>query len=735
MLSAAGRPLTLRKRPDLRIEPQQYGQERYWLVKDPVSLAYFHLCEEEHAVLEMLDGRASLAQVKRGFEKLFAPLQVTYEQLQAFLGRLHRAGLLLSDAPGQGEQLLERRARVRRRAWLGSLANVLALRFPGLDPDPLLGWLYGRLRWLFSGWFLALCLMMIGAAGVLAAVQFHTIGARLPDFRAFFTTSNALWLAGTLAAVKVLHEFGHALTCKHFGGECHELGLLLLVFTPCLYCDVSDAWTLMSKWQRIAVSAAGVVVEVLLASVAVFLWWASVPGVFHTLCLNVVLVCSVSTLLFNGNPLLRYDGYYILADLIDVPNLGQQSRALLGRGLVRGFLGVRLPPDRSLPVRRRGFLAAYGLASVVYRWFVVICILWFCYRLAKEYGLEVLAQALVLAVVVGMLIAPIAAGVRLLRSPAVRRGMRWGRTLWTAAVLIAVVYVIAAWPFPFSVTAPAVIEPRDARPVYVVVAGRLESVLPPATIGSGRQVAKGQEIARLSNFELTKEIVALRIQRDQQRLRLKDLRAQRGDDPGIPAAQSALDDVEERLRQRLRDEEGLVLRAPIAGRVLPAPRQGPQTPGAGQLGAWQGTPSDERNRGCYLEIGTPLCLVAPDGPWEAAIVIDQSQISFVRTGQRVRLQLDEVPCGVLHGTVSEVAKVDLKSVPRELIHGGDLPLRVDENGVPRPLTACYQARVALDEQDVELLIGTRGRAKILANPQSLAWRAWRAIQATFQLQP
>ena len=224
-----------------------------------------------------------------------------------------------------------------------------------------------------------------------------------------------------LALVKIVHELAHALTCVHVGGQCHEIGLLLLVFTPCLYCDVSDAWSIASKWRRIAVSAAGVIVEVCLAAAATLLWWFSAPGAFHTLCLHIMIVCSVSTLLLNGNPLLRYDGYYVLADWLEVPNLGQQSQALLNRLLAGFFLGIVPPADRSLPQRSRGLLVAYAVVSALYRWLIVLGILWFCYRVAKTYGIEVIAVGLAVLVIAGMVFAPAWNLVRFLNLPAIRR--------------------------------------------------------------------------------------------------------------------------------------------------------------------------------------------------------------------------------------------------------------------------------------------------------------------------
>ena len=148
---------------------------------------------------------------------------------------------------------------------------------------------------------------------------------RLPEFQAFFSLQNVGWLALSVILAKTLHELGHALACRHFGGECHEMGVLLLVFLPCLYCNVSDAWMFNSRWRRVAVDVAGMYVELVLAAACTFLWWFTVPGWINSICFNLMIVCSLNTLLFNGNPLLRYDGYYLLADLWEIPNLHERS--------------------------------------------------------------------------------------------------------------------------------------------------------------------------------------------------------------------------------------------------------------------------------------------------------------------------------------------------------------------------------------------------------------------------
>lgn len=719
-------------RPDVSVHPLEFGGRRYWGVKDPVSLRYYQLQEEEFTILKMLDGRASLQQIQTDFERRFAPRRVSLAQLQSFLGILHDQGLVVTNLPGQGEELLARRGQTRRRELVSALGNLLALRFRGFDPEAFLGWLYPRCRWLLSRWCVALCLLLAVAAATLVAVQFDVLQAKLPEFRTFFSPANLLWLAVALAGIKVLHELGHGLTCKHFGGECHEMGVMLLAFTPCLYCNVSDAWMIRGKWKRIAISAAGMYVELVLASFATFLWWFSQPGLLNALCLNVMFVCSVSTLLFNGNPLLRYDGYYILADWLEVPNLRQQATALVRQGLARWFLGVNLRHERMLPDRLKTTIAVYAVASVLYRWFVIVAILWFCHAVLKPYGLEVIARVLAVLVIGGMIVSPAIQMAGFLRDPSRRRDMWWGRLFVRGGVVAAVVAGLFLIRWPYRVQAPAVIEPQNASQVYVAVPGTLVE-----RIEDGQPVQPGDELARLENHQLRWEVERLRGQQSQLQLRLETLQSRQIIDTTaanqIPGTRQRLADVRERLRRREADLRDLTLISPAAGQIITPLAVSANGP-SGMLASWSGTPLDERNLGGFLDTGTLFCLVGDPQRLEAVLVIDQTDVEFVQPDQRVRLQFNHLPRTVLEGTVLEIAEIDLKIAPRDLVAHEDLPTRTDESGVRRLVSTSYQARVRLDEFKAPLFIGAQGRAKIESAPQSLAARLHRYLSRTFHFE-
>jgi putative peptide zinc metalloprotease protein len=718
-------------RPDLVIVAQFYGSVRFWLVKDPVALRYFHLGEEEHALLTMLDGESSLRDLQLRFEKAFAPLQITLDQIHGFVGHLYRSGLLVGQTPGQGEELLRRRSERRRREWMAALANVLAIRFRGVDPEPLLNWLYPRCAWIFSPWVLAACLGLVVSAAFLAAVEFDVLTRKFDQAAAFWTAGNLIWMAAALALVKCVHELAHALACKHFGGECHEIGLLLLLATPCLYCDVSDAWLMPNKWHRIAISAAGILAEVFLAGVCLVLWWFSEPGLASTLLLNIVVVCSVNTVFLNGNPLLRYDGYFVLADWLEMPNLSQHARAVVGRGLSRFLLGADPPEDRYLPRRLRALVGVYGMVSLVYRWFVVLALLWMLHHALKPHGLEFLAALVAAAAVGGMIAVPtVRLGGWLLR-PRFREPIRAGRAAFGVLTCLVIAAACLLVPLPWRVRAPLMLQPQDGRSVYVAIPGRLVEAVP-----AGSQVAKDQPLARLASAEVIREIADLAGQREQQRLRLEHLRVRLLADPSvapqIPSAEEALVDLDVRLRQRELDQQRLVLRSPAAGTVIAPPRPPDSAYQRGALVPWRGGLLEARNVGAHLDRGTLVCVVGAPGRLEAALVIDQADIEFVRPGQKVRMKLDALPGRVLDGTVVEVAKTDLKVAPRELAAHSDLPVRRDRAGTPRPAATSYHARVTLADCPPGLFPGARGQAKILVASQSLGARLFRTFSQVFR---
>lgn len=736
MISTATRPLRLRMRPDLVARGHRYLGRSYWVVKEPLALKYFRFQEEEYAILQMLDGHASLDEIKDKFEAEFRPQKIELQDVHQFVAQLHRNGLVTSSAQGQGRSLYQRLGEVRQRELMEKLSSILALRFKGVDPQKFLNATYPLVRWLFHPLAVAMWFALAIAAGLLVLVNFEVFQSRLPSFQQFFGPHNWLLLACVLAVTKIIHELGHGYSCKHFGGECHEIGVMMLVMTPCLYCNVSDSWLLRNKWHRAAIGAAGMYIEVLMASLATFVWWFTEPGFVNHVALQVMFICSVSTILFNGNPLLRYDGYYILSDLLEIPNLRQKSSQVLQRLAAAWCLGLEMPENPFLPQRNQALFALFTMASTVYRWVVVFSIMFFLSRLFEPYGLKVIGQMMILASLIGIVVMPVVQLVRFLAVPGRLDQVKRKHVLSTLGVAGAIAGFVFLVPLPHRVRCSAEVRPGESETIYIQVPGRLAKV----EASPGNRVAAGAQLVRLVNHDLDLSIAELRGRRDEQLALLDAMRAERVINPtaggGIAAVEESLAAAQQQLDEKLRDRAKLDILAPVAGVIVEPRSRAASNRDERELTSWNGSPFDRRNTGTWLEEGTPLCDIGDLRQMEAMLVIDQGDIEFVRQGQTVWIKFDASAGRTFAGEVLEIAQVDLEDVSPglSLQSGGTLATRTDASGAQTPLSTSYVARVVLDNSDGLLRAGMRGRAKIATRWQTVGQRIWRALHRTFRFE-
>lgn len=732
-------PLPVRVRADLIARRHEYLGRSSWIVKEPLALKYHRFNDEEYALLMLLDGRSTLQELLGRFQQRFPHRRLSPQDLQQFLGSLHRANLVLIDAPGEGQRQELRHDEHRRRKRWSAMGGLLSIRFRGIDPQWLLDALDPITRWFFSPLAVCGCLCLGLAALLLVVVRFEDFAARLPAMHEFFGAANIFYLAIVLTLTKIAHELGHALLCRRFGARCHEMGLLLLVFTPCLYCNVSDAWLLKSKWQRAAIGAAGVYVELMLASLATFLWWFSEPGLLNHLCLNIMFICSVSTLLFNANPLLRYDAYYILGDLVEIPNLRQRSQDYVAR-LWWQMLGRRQPPDPFTPRRRRLFLVVYGIAAACYRWFVLLSILWFLHVVLRPYRLEILGQMLAVVTIFGLVVSPIFRLIRFLRrppSPDPSQGSSQVSKIRLAFLAAAVVAVGAAAflaPLPSRVSSPLQVRPRAAAGVYVELSGTLEEVL----VHPGQRVTAGTPLARLSNYDVELGAVELQGRVNKLQAELESLKQRRLRAPAIsvqiPQIEESLAVAERQLAQKLRDRERLILRAPRDGVVMRVAAIPPPEKSEHAARTWHGDLFEARNRFCHLRISTLVCQIGDPAELEAVLVVDQSDVELIREGDEVNIQLQAAAGKTLTGKIETIASKHLLAMPRQLSQkaGGTLPSHTDAAGNETPLSTAYAAIVPLHDTTGIAQDGFKGQAQIITAPRSLTWRAGRYLAQTFR---
>lgn len=734
--SSTDRPLRICRRADLEVREQVWQGQSWYVVKDPLSLKYYRFQSEEYALLEMLDGESSIDDIRLRFEQRFAPRRIKPAQLLEFVAQLHQGGLVLSAAGGQGGPLAAKKKDEQSREWMELLTGWLSMRFPGIDPDELLTWLDGVIGWLFTP--LAACtVVLFGLASLLlVAVEFAAFRERLPEFQEFFGPYNWLPLLITISLTKILHEFGHGLACKRAGGECHEMGVLLLVGMPCLYCNVSDIWMTPDKWARIAVGAAGMYVELILSSIATWVWWYSAPGTIHYLALDVMFVCSVSTLVFNANPLMRYDGYYILSDWVEVPNLRHKADAALRRVAASWLLGIDGGKRAPQADANQGLLISYASASIVYRTFVTLSLLWVVYHALEPYGLKILGQLAALAVVATMGLGPLFEMWQLYQVPGRSEQVSMSRLTLVSLTLAAVVAGAMFVPLPYCVTCMLQIEPRQAASVYVTVPGELVEIH--AQVGA--EIRQGQKIATLVNRDVDLALTRLIGERESLLSRLDSLRRRAVSDDTAAAevahTEEAVAALEKQISQRELDRQKLVVYAPCDGILLPPARVPLPNDTRTKLPGWVGLPLDQRNCGAFLEAGTLIGRIGDPRKLEAQLAVDQTQIEFLRTGLPVDIQLEQLPGRELGSHVAQISQSDWKVLPTVFSakSGGKIGTHTDSGGQERPLGTIYRACAPIDDREGVIYLGCRGQAQVWAGYQTVGSRLWRACCETFHFQ-
>ncbi len=466
-----------------------------------------------------------------------------------------------------------------------TLTNILYIKLPIFDPDRLLKRMLRWCGWIFSLTFFALSVGLMLSAALLVATHFETFRSKLPDQSLFFRFQTIVWMWGALGAVKIIHEFGHGLSCKVFGGEVHEMGALLLCLSPALYCNVSDAWTLPSKWHRIIISAAGIYVELVIASIATFVWWNSATHPFvNNMALSLMVVCSVSTVVFNANPLMRYDGYYVLADWLEIPNLRERSNRFLKNLTLEFCLGVEVTPEPYMALWRRILFVSYAIGSYIYRWVVTFAILWFLDSFLKPYKLEVLSHLLAFAAAGSMVGWPL---FRLGKS-IYKRGrlpdMKKWRVLVSAGVLTAAILFVCLVPVPVSrIRGRALVQAHPAATARVYV--RHDGILKKLNIRPGDTVKAGDELAVFEDRELDSELRKYQTERDHtdEQIRILKAKLQRSTENKDETEKSKTRDEISKLKgesktaenqvenlEHIRDQD-LVLRAPCSGVIGQAP--------------------------------------------------------------------------------------------------------------------------------------------------------------------
>ncbi|MBC2607281.1 hypothetical protein [Pelagicoccus albus] len=699
-------PLRVRLRSDVEARRQVFRGESWFVVHDRLNLQFFRLRPAAYVFLARLDDRRTVEEHWRESLSIDPENTPGQQEVVQLIAQLTGASLLQSEQAGDALQQFRRRQEGRRKQARQQVMNFLFWRIPLFDPDPLVTRAESVLRPVLNkigllAWFLLIAWGM--------KLVFERIDVLFDRSQAVLAPANLGWLYLVSVALKLWHELGHGVLCKRFGGEVRSCGILLLALLPLPFIDVTAAHAFRERRQRVLVGLGGVIFELGAAAVAVFVWAYSGDGLVNQLAYNAIFLASVTTLVFNLNPLLRFDGYFILTDLTDTPNLAKRALSQWKWLLERWVF--KLP--RLIPVERtvKGvvLVVLYGLASTVYRLFALWAIMLFV-------GDQLFGIGLVLAVIGGAVwgLGPLFKFARYLikdQSLEQRRGR--SISLATGTVSLVVILLVAV-PVPNRFLMPGVVQASPATHLISETDGILVEML----ARPGEAVEAGQPLLRLANPELeaAKGAVAAALEEIEARLRLA-----RNSLPALlPALEARLKATESQRSEIERRMEALLVRAPHAGR-------------------W-GTDGRDLPLGMKIPRGVSLGVVVSQGKRMFSTVVDQDEAGplFGEPIQRVEIRIRGEADRTLQVGEWSILPGDQRRLPSRALGwaaGGTVEVAGAGEGAESQTAAepFFEVLAELpSDGDVQLEHSRSGVAKFVLQPRPIASQAWRSLRQLFQ---
>ncbi len=682
-------------REDLDVTRHLFRGQPSYILRDPMTFQTQRLSLEDYTVFLAIDTGRPLSGVFEDLLKRGVLHGEDEERFYQFILSLHQLGFL--RLPIADHALLYRRYQARQRAQrFERMTGFLFLRIPLWNPNAFLERTIRFARPLFRRVFFCCWLVLMAAAGTVVFREWHRLHEPLEGLLAAGNVP-LLWI--TLIVLKAFHEFGHAYACKHLGGHVPEMGAYLILFTPCAYVDATAAWGFPRKSDRVIVSLAGMYVESIFAALAVLVWASTGPSWVHSLAYNVIFLAGVVTVLFNINPLMRYDGYYLLSDLLEIPNLREASTRYVLGVAKRVLLGLR---DPSPPEGRglRMVLLVFGIAAAIYR---VGLVLGIAALLASRFFLG------------GLLIGALYVGQLLWKT--IRRLIQYlwhaqetapvrGRAIALGSGVLALLPACLAFlPVPTSVSVDAVVGRKRETVVRVRQAGFLIA----SQLTEGQHVVSGDCLAELWNDACLEEWEEAASRLAAARIRCEAARVLEVTES--LEEQARIEALEAAARQRQQELSDLTVRAPEAGEVI------------------EGVV--DRLIGAFLPAGYPLATIASGGQEVRGFLTDR-QFARVRpnVGDPVEFRSRSSPGIALQGTIQRIAPGALRPALASQVSNRGLQANASPAS-PQAINGEPLHEITIDLHGIDrecLRHGMTGSLRLRASAEPIASRWSRGLQ-------
>ena len=695
----------IRLRPSVRVRKQFFRGETWHIAHDSYGDQYFRFRPEAWDFIGRLDGTRTVDEVWRSCLERNGDNAPGQGEVVQMLSQLYAANLVVSDVPADVAQLFERLQKRKAREWKARIFGIFFLRLRLWDPDSFLTRTLPYVRPLMSKVGAVFWLLLTGLA---LAVVFSSWDKLTSHTGNVLDPSNLPLLFVSFALAKLVHEFGHGYAVKRFGGEVHAMGITLLVFTPIPYVDATAAWAFRERWKRVWVGSAGMIVEMALASVAAFVWAATAPGTLNALAYNLMLVASVSTLIFNINPLLRFDGYYILSDLTDSPNLQPRSTRMLQHLTERYAFGGRFSRSPAHSRREASWLSIFGVAGWIYRVFITFTIILFVAD--KYFGLGLLA-AVVTAI--GMFVIPLVKGVQyLVAEPRIERvrGRAWAVT---GGVLAVLVLLLAVVPAPRHFRAPGVLRAENSAYVLSRASGYVKGFR-----SDSSELKTGDVIATLESPELLLAIRASQAELEQ--LAALERHNLREEPAGLAVTRERRRVTEARMRELMAELDALTVTAARPGRWA--------MPEATDItGRWY-------PRGAFFGE-----IVPEDGAWEFFAVVSQDDASAafdaVESGRKAEIRFPGSAGRVVRPKALRIIPGQQTTLPSPALGwtgGGPIQIREGDDTGRQAAEPFFLIVATVPADEAGLWHGRTGRTRLQLPPEPLLFQWSRDFRQLLQ---
>ncbi len=699
-------------RPVIKVRRQNFRGERWIVLENPFSNQYFRLRPAAYEFVSRLRPDRTVEEVWKQCLERFPDAAPSQESVIQLLSQLYFANLLQYDLAADSAQLFERYKKRKQREIGFRFLNIMFARFPLLDPDRFLVRTLPAVGKLISPFGAVLWLLMVGFGLVIAVDNFDALKVQ---GQGILATNNLFLLYLGMIVVKGLHEFGHAYFCRKFGGEVHVMGIMLMIFTPMPYVDATSAWSFRERWKRVLVGSAGMIVELFFAAIAAFIWSKTGPGIVHALAYNIMFIASVSTVIFNVNPLMRFDGYYILSDLLEIPNLNQRAVMQLCYWAERYLFGVKNTESPANTRREAGWLATFGITSWIYRAVIFSGVL-----LVVADRFLIIGIIMAIACLISWAVTPVVRFIKYLSSNPRLDRVRHRAVGVTAGIAAFLILLLAVIPFPYSFRAPGIVIASQRSEIVNQKEGRVIRLLVP----SGSRVRKGQPLLQMKNPELDLLLVNTRAHLDQISTEL--LQAMATNSADIAPLTSLQDSVLAQLKTFTQQSNSLTVRALHDG-------------------VWVAPQIDDMV-GRWLPRGTELGLLANPSEYDFAATVteDDARNLFAKKIYYANVRLWGNASTELPVTGWRVIPGGQNTLPSPALGwagGGDIPVDVDNSQQDQGTKSAepfFEVIGRLVPQgDVGLFDGRSGKIsfRLQAEPLLPRWlrSLWQLLQKRYQI--